>query len=275
MSQRLPPRRAVAAHDSLSSTAHSSEPPSIPSCDRAFPRATVHSRSRQPSRVWRLRSVTSFRRSARGHRAEQGRQVRHVIPLRTDRPRHTIHPASGPVARGLAPQRTGLPNKRMQLTKLRAAPERQAEVPPCAPAARMDGGTASQLIRSVRWTRRGEPLNGIRPRISRLTNVAHDGMTQLTNVAHFGHSASDCAARRLQDVARKMAGAAPSRPAGRERRSGSRCSCSRRAPSAAQDTTMLLLSGHGRWSTLGGQLRGRLCYTRLVVATRHRTSGCS
>jgi hypothetical protein len=42
-----------------------------------------------------------------------------------------------------------LPNKRMQLTKLRAAPVRQAEVPPCAPAGEMDGGTASQLIRSV------------------------------------------------------------------------------------------------------------------------------
>jgi hypothetical protein len=41
------------------------------------------------------------------------------------------------------------PNKRMQLTKLRAAPERQDKVPPCAPAGRMDGGTASQLIRSV------------------------------------------------------------------------------------------------------------------------------
>jgi len=35
----------------------------------------------------------------------------------------------------------------MQLTKLRAAPVRQAEVPPCAPAGQMDGGTASQLIR--------------------------------------------------------------------------------------------------------------------------------
>jgi hypothetical protein len=48
-------------------------------------------------------------------------------------------------------------NKRMQLTKLRAAPERQDKVPPCAPAGRMDGGTASQLIRSVRQTlgRRG------------------------------------------------------------------------------------------------------------------------
>jgi len=40
----------------------------------------------------------------------------------------------------------------MQLTKLRAAPERQAEVPPCAPAGQMDGGTASQLIRGVRRT---------------------------------------------------------------------------------------------------------------------------
>jgi hypothetical protein len=48
-------------------------------------------------------------------------------------------------------------NKRMQLTKLRAAPERQGKVPPCAPAGRMDGGTASQLIRSVgrtTWGRR-------------------------------------------------------------------------------------------------------------------------
>jgi hypothetical protein len=44
------------------------------------------------------------------------------------------------------------PNKRMQLTKLRAAPVRQAEVPPCAPAGEMDGGTASQLIRGVRRT---------------------------------------------------------------------------------------------------------------------------
>src|SRR5512139_1316579 len=40
----------------------------------------------------------------------------------------------------------------MQLTKLRAAPDRQDKVPPCAPAGRMDGSTASQLIRSVRWT---------------------------------------------------------------------------------------------------------------------------
>jgi hypothetical protein len=48
------------------------------------------------------------------------------------------------------------PNKRMQLTKLRAAPVLQAEVPPCAPAGRTDGGTASQLIRSVRQTVGGE-----------------------------------------------------------------------------------------------------------------------
>jgi hypothetical protein len=48
----------------------------------------------------------------------------------------------------------GPSNKRMQLTKLRAAPVLQAEVPPCAPAGEMDGGTASQLIRSVRRTYR-------------------------------------------------------------------------------------------------------------------------
>jgi hypothetical protein len=40
----------------------------------------------------------------------------------------------------------------MQLTKLRAAPVRQAEVPPCAPAGKTHGGTASQLIRGVRRT---------------------------------------------------------------------------------------------------------------------------
>ncbi len=43
----------------------------------------------------------------------------------------------------------------MQLTKLRAAPVWQAEVPPCAPAGESDGGTASQLIRSVGWTNWG------------------------------------------------------------------------------------------------------------------------
>jgi hypothetical protein len=55
------------------------------------------------------------------------------------------------------------PNKRMQLTKLRAAPVRHAEVPPCAPAGALDGGTASQLIRSVRRTiaGRGEAHDSI------------------------------------------------------------------------------------------------------------------
>ena len=38
------------------------------------------------------------------------------------------------------------PPKRMQMTKLRPAPERQDKVPPCAPAGKLDGGTASQLI---------------------------------------------------------------------------------------------------------------------------------
>jgi len=49
----------------------------------------------------------------------------------------------------LAPQ-----NKRMQQTKLRAAPVLQDKVPPCAPAGKADGGTASQLIRRVRQTSR-------------------------------------------------------------------------------------------------------------------------
>jgi hypothetical protein len=44
------------------------------------------------------------------------------------------------------------PNKRMQLTKLVAAPERRAEVPPRARAASKGAGTASQLIRGVRRT---------------------------------------------------------------------------------------------------------------------------
>jgi hypothetical protein len=45
------------------------------------------------------------------------------------------------------------PEKRMQLTKLRAAPERQDKVLPCAPAGQLDAGTASQL-RSVRQAER-------------------------------------------------------------------------------------------------------------------------
>jgi hypothetical protein len=52
------------------------------------------------------------------------------------------------------------PNKGMKLTKLRAAPVLQAEVPPCAPAGQTDGGTASQLIRSVLRTRGGATGHG-------------------------------------------------------------------------------------------------------------------
>jgi hypothetical protein len=43
-----------------------------------------------------------------------------------------------------------LPNRRMQVTKLRAAPVLQAEVPPCASAGKSDAGTALQLVRGVR-----------------------------------------------------------------------------------------------------------------------------
>jgi hypothetical protein len=41
------------------------------------------------------------------------------------------------------------PNKRMQLTRLRAALERQGRVPRCAFAGETDAGTALRLIRSV------------------------------------------------------------------------------------------------------------------------------
>jgi hypothetical protein len=40
----------------------------------------------------------------------------------------------------------------MQLTKLRAAPERLDKVPPRVPAGQTDGGTASQLIPRVGQT---------------------------------------------------------------------------------------------------------------------------
>ncbi len=46
----------------------------------------------------------------------------------------------------------GPPNKGMKLTKLRAAPVWQAEVPPCARSVQSGAGTASQLIPGVRWT---------------------------------------------------------------------------------------------------------------------------
>jgi len=48
-------------------------------------------------------------------------------------------------------------NKRMQLTKLRAAPERQDKVPPCAPAGEMDrklthgNSRGIYIVESTRW----------------------------------------------------------------------------------------------------------------------------
>jgi hypothetical protein len=62
---------------------------------------------------------------------------------------------SNPSDRRMSARIAAQPNKRMQLTKLRAAPERRDKVPPCAPAGRTDGGTASQLIRSVLRTNGG------------------------------------------------------------------------------------------------------------------------
>ena len=63
-----------------------------------------------------------------------------------------------PGTKGLMEQTWAQSHKRMQLTKLRAAPVLRAEVPPCAPAGALGGGAASQLIRGVgpTWVERGE-----------------------------------------------------------------------------------------------------------------------
>ncbi len=52
----------------------------------------------------------------------------------------------------------GLPNKGMKLTKLRGAPVRQPEVPPCARSVQSGAGTASQLIPGVRRTEVGSNI---------------------------------------------------------------------------------------------------------------------
>jgi hypothetical protein len=89
-----------------------------------------------------------------GARADRvaGTHPARVGDWRAGQAERTILTTDERVARGMVAWRPRLPNKRMQLTKLRAAPELQAEVPPCAPAGQTDGGTASQLIRDVRPT---------------------------------------------------------------------------------------------------------------------------
>ena len=63
---------------------------------------------------------------------------------------------TGPIERPLGGE-AGPPNKRMKLTSLSAAPgwlqSTWTEVPPRAPAGRIDGVTGSQVIRGVRRTR--------------------------------------------------------------------------------------------------------------------------
>jgi hypothetical protein len=53
----------------------------------------------------------------------------------------------------------------------------------------------------------GNPATNVRPDGRYL--LRHDGMTEPTDVAHLGYSGSDWAARRLRDVASRVAGAAP------------------------------------------------------------------
>ena len=80
------------------------------------------------------------------------------------------------------------PNKRMQLTKLRAAPERQHKVPPCAPAGWTGGGTASQLIRSVRRTSLGRSEPG---GDTRVIGAFLDGGLSLATRRYIGSRARD------------------------------------------------------------------------------------
>ena len=72
------------------------------------------------------------------------------------------------------------PSKKMQLTKLRVAPVLRAEVPPCAPAGETDGGTASQLIRSVRrlagWRYQGPAGGPVRNRCACLGVTVQDAV---------------------------------------------------------------------------------------------------
>ena len=79
----------------------------------------------------------------------------------------------------------------MQLTKLRAAPVLQADVPPCAPAGQLDGGTASQLIASVR--RLAEVVRGVGSmRASTvLLAVLLQGVTPLVAAAQVAESPDD------------------------------------------------------------------------------------
>jgi hypothetical protein len=96
----------------------------------------------------------------------------------------------------------------MQLTKLRAAPVRQAEVPPCAPAGETDGGTASQLIRSVlrtrgvrvgRRIRRAAPLGLAGILISCQPNLPSDLPGLMNAMGDYDMRVSIAAARRVEE----------------------------------------------------------------------------
>jgi hypothetical protein len=60
---------------------------------------------------------------------------------------------------------------------------------------------ASQLNSSVRWTSRGEPHTDSGYGKVGPTGAGNTAMTDATDAAMVGYSVSDCAARRLHDVA--------------------------------------------------------------------------
>jgi hypothetical protein len=99
------------------------------------------------------------------------------------------------------PEATRQPAKRMQLTKLRAAPVLQADVPPCAPTGEADGGTASQLIRGVRSTSASATrLPSKPPRASDRSRIPYElGMSAVRSYLSAGESTSRLRARQRRD----------------------------------------------------------------------------
>ena len=132
----------------------------IPWNDRPFPGAT-RGRSQQ-GRVWRC-SPSGRLALQRGAGSLQASAMRARNPLVGVRLRFSAHSTVGvSIVMAAEPSQawrgrltmgraTRPPNKGMQLTKLRAAPVLQAEVPPCARRSR-EPRTASQLIPRVRRT---------------------------------------------------------------------------------------------------------------------------
>jgi hypothetical protein len=90
------------------------------------------------------------------------------------------------------------PNKGMKLTKLRAAPVWQTEVPPCARSCQSGAGTASQLIPGVRQTRARPTVTGDTVASGCDAGLRHCLLSAgIVLARERAASASDCATGRL------------------------------------------------------------------------------